>query len=262
MAGIVGMLLEMPGEERQAAIEAQPWNEEPSEPEPVAETKELPFQNVRVTVVTPAQIEVEWDTEGFFRAMVEVWYKGDKINSISVNTKKAVLAVAPGTEVTVTVSAKDHTESIECQIPDAKNYREYSFSREGTYTAFVVDGRTDFYKQTRKGIRAITRDELLTNLSKGYAYGTHVSFNWKKTQADKVFSDLIVVTRAPDGRVFVEETSPMTIPGSWPGAYAVIQVNSPLRHFLRDTDFVYGKYQFFIYTEGLLLGSSGLTINP
>jgi len=221
-----------------------------------------PFQNARVFTDAPTQIIVEWDAPKSLWVMVEVWHGGDRINSKSGNNGKASVTTAPGISVVVTVSAGSYTETIEFEVPAGKSYREYGYQRTEAYTAFVTDAKKDFYSQPRKSVKSVTREELLGNLNDGYAYGAHISFSWQRTRGEKRLSDLTIVTKAPDGRVFVEESAPMTIPGNVRGAYFVVQINNALRHFLGAEEFPYGPYEFFVYTEGRLLGNTKLTVSP
>jgi hypothetical protein len=160
------------------------------------------------------------------------------------------------------MSVGDYRREIDVTIPDAKNYKEYGYNRKESYTAYVLDAKKDFYQQTRKRVKTITKDELSQCLDDGYVFGIHLNFAWKKTQEEKKLLSQVLVAKAPDGRAFAVEAAPVSIPGDLSGAYFVTQINKPLRHFLNTSDFSYGKYEFFLYNEGRLLGDSTLFVNP
>ena len=257
-AGGVAELLDRP--QYAASVQAEP-SEEPAQPPPF-HAAELPFHNARATVVTPTRIDVEWDAPGPLWVLVEVWREGDKINGVNATGGKTSVIVAPEMSVTVVVSSEGYSESVECEIPAGKHYRDYGYQRAETYTACVTDVEKRFYDQPRKSVKAISREELIGNLGDGYAYGTHISFRWNKTKGDKRLSDLALVAKAPDGGVFVEESAPMTIPGRLEGVCFAVQINNALRHFISRQDFSAGEYTFLLYTEGRFLGDSRLTIGP
>lgn len=249
------------------AMEEAGWEIPSGMEEPIRQTPpeatEPPFCNARAAAVTPTRIEAEWDAigPGPLWVLVELWRDGEKMNSVSAGGGKASVAAAPGSKVTVTVSAGGYSESVECETPAGKSYKDYGYRRVEAYTAYVPDAGKGFYGQTRKSVKSIARDELSGNLDAGYAYGVHINFTWQRTRGEKRLSDLVVVGKAPDGRVFVEESSPKTIPGNLEGAYFAVLINNALRYFLGIQDFSYGEYEFLVYTEGRLLGYSRVTIN-
>lgn len=226
------------------------------------DTSDAPLQTVRATIVNATQVEIEWEAEDGLTVSIDLWYLGEKIHSGRYHKGKAVIAVAPEMEITVHISTGDDSREIELSMPAAKGYREYGYKRQEAYTAYVLDSKQDFYQQTRKRVKTITKDELLQNLEEGVVFGTHLSFTWNQTWEEKKLSSQVLVAKAPDGKLFAAEAAPMTIPGRLTGAYFVTQINKPLRYFLKDPDFSYGEYEFFIYNEGRLLGYSTLVVNP
>ena len=125
-----------------AGVQTEPPGE-PAQPPPF-DAGELPFYNVRATAVTPTRIDVEWDAPEPLWVLVEVWREGEKINSVNAAGGKASVIVAPEMSGVVTVSAEGYSESIECEIPAGRRYREYNYQKVESYTAYVRTRKKGF----------------------------------------------------------------------------------------------------------------------